>query len=122
MTKEIKINDEELNAVEKEAEVISSKAYVHEFNEPFTYEGKTYEKLTFDWYSLTGNDYLAIENEMTSQGKPVIAPELSGEFLTKMAARACTDRVGADLLSALPFGDFHKIRGRARSFLLRSGQ
>lgn len=113
--------------VKEETELETSEAetgigtYTHEFRTPFTYEGKTYERLTFDFEKLTGRDSLAIEAELSARGKVVMAPEFSGEFLSRMAARACTEKIGADVIAALPFADFNRIRNRARSFLLRSG-
>lgn len=115
------IDAEEFAVAENEAEN-SDYIYKHMFAKPFTYEGKTYNELVFDWGSLTGQDSLAIENEMQSLGKPLIAPEFSGEYLIRMAARACTKKIGSDILIAMPLGDYNKIRNRARSFLLRSGQ
>lgn len=117
----VNIDEKELAIAEQEADV-SESAYIHSLKKPFEYEGKTYERLIFDWETLTGNDSLAIENEIAALGKPLIAPEFSGEFLIRMAARACTVTIGADTLCSLPMGDYNKIRGKARSFLLKSGQ
>ena len=38
--------------------------YTHTFAKPFTYEGETHDKLSFDWTTLTGRDSLAIEAEI----------------------------------------------------------
>lgn len=116
-----KIDAKEFAVAENEAEK-SGYTYTHKFAKPFECEGKTYEELTFDWGSLTGEDSLAIENEMASLGKPLITPEFSGEFLIRMAARACTTKIGSDVLSKMPLCDYNKVRNNARSFLLRSGQ
>ena len=113
------INETELAAAEAEAEN-SPSVYVHEFSKPFKWEGKSYDKLTFDFESLTGQDSLDIENEMLALGKTLIAPEFSGEYLLRMAARACTDKLGVDVLKHLPLAHYNRIRNRARSFLLRS--
>ena len=79
MTKEITTQEEierlDSAALEKEAEATESadkarvrkenriktieelreetKSYTHEFNPPFTYNGNTVKKLTFNWYTLT---------------------------------------------------------------------
>ncbi len=100
---------------ESETSIVS---YVHVFTQPFTYEGKTYTELTFDWNSLTGSDSLAIEAEMQSLGKVLISPEFSGEYLIRIAAKACTEKIGSDVLCAMPLRDYNKIRSKARSFLL----
>lgn len=101
--------------------------YTHAFKKPFTYGGRTYEALTFHWEALTGADSLAIEGEMLLHGKTLVTPAFSGDYLTGMAARACTERgetggrvVGTDVIKALPLSDFSKICGRARTFLLRA--
>ena len=106
-----------------EAEVKQgSGSYPHTFSKPFSYEGKTYERLTFDFDKLTGNDCLAIENECSALGVAVVNPAFSGNFLVRMAARACTEKIGANVLTAMPIYDFNRIRSKARSFLLKSEQ
>lgn len=101
--------------------------YTHIFKKPYVYQGRTYETLTFHWETLTGADSLAIEGDMLRHGKTLVTPAFSGDYLTGMAARACTERnenggrvVGTDMIKALPLTDFSKICGRARSFLLRA--
>ena len=111
------IDEKELEFAKEEAKDAKG-VYVHEFETPFTYEGKTYDKLTFDWNKLTGADSLAIETELQDLEKVVIVPEFSGDYLIRMAARACTEKIGSDLILAMRLADYNKIRGRARSFLL----
>lgn len=112
-------------AAEKEAEASKNNigTYVHKFKKPFTClvgkDQRTFEELTFDFDKLTGRDSLAIENELQALGKPVIVAEMSGEYLIRMAARACSEKVSADDLMSMPLSDYNKIRSRARSFLLR---
>lgn len=113
------IDATEFAVAEKEAEQ-SAYTYTHKFHKPYEYEGKTYEELKFDWGKLTGKDGLAIENEMQQIGKAVIVPTFSGEYLVRLAARACTVPVGADAFENMPISDFNKIRSAARSFLLKS--
>lgn len=103
--------------------------YTHLFKTPFSYGGHTFDVLSFDWGSLTGNDSLAIENEMLARGKTLVIPAYTGEYLVGMAAHACTERgaddrriVGTDTIRALPLGDFHRICNKARNFLLRAGR
>lgn len=115
------IDNEEFAVAEKEAAATNLSAYVHKFATPFVYEDKTYEELTFDWSKLTGNDSLAIENELQMLGKPLIVPEFSGEYLIRVAARACTVAIGADALLSMSMVDYNKIRSRARSFLMKTG-
>ena len=118
---ETKVNAEEFAVAQKEA-TNSTEVYTHKFAKPFEHEDKKFDELTFEWGKLTGKDSLAIENEMSALGIPLIAPEFSGEYLIRVAARACTTEIGSDILEALPLADYNKIRNKARSFLLRSGQ
>lgn len=115
------IDANEFAVAEKEAKN-SGYSYTHKFRKPFEYQGQTYTELTFDWDKLTGNDGLAIENELQQIGKPVIVPTFSGEYLVRLAARACTERIGADGFGNMPIADYNKIRSAARSFLLKSEQ
>ena len=88
--------------------------YTLKLKRPFTYEGQTFDELNFDFEGLTGDDALAIEDELQAIGKPTISPTFSGQFLVRMAARACTNtiidasghprRIGDDALRALPEG------------------
>lgn len=119
MAVETKIDEKELEVANMEAEN-SPYLYVHKFAKPFSYEGKTYNTLTFDWAKLTGNDGMAIEDEMQAIGKPVVIPSLSGGYLIRMACRACTERIGYDVICAMGIQDYNKIRSAARSFLLKS--
>lgn len=126
------VNDIEYAAAEQAAKDApdSVSFYTHKFKKPVTFEGCTFDELTFDFGRLTGNDSLAIEDEMEAMNKPVIVPTFSGQYLTRVAARACTTiltsldgkqrRVGADVIMALPISDYSRIRGRARTFLLKS--
>lgn len=112
------VNENEITAAEKDA-VTSTGKYTHTFATPFEHEGKTYKEIVFDFEKLTGMDFLAIEAEMQAMGKPLIAPEFSGDFLVRMAARA--SGVASDVLTAVPLADFKKIHNQSRSFLLKQG-
>lgn len=67
------------------------RTYVHTFEQPFVWEGKSYDKLTFQWDVLTGADHLEIENELLAQGKTLVVPEYTGGYLLGIAARACAE-------------------------------
>lgn len=98
----------------------SADTYIHSFNKPFTFEGVTYNTLTFNWGKLTGHDAELIEMELQARGKIIISPEFSGTYLMCMAARACEEKLPSDGFAALPLADYNRIRSRARSFLLNS--
>jgi len=113
------IDEEEFDAAEKEANMAVD-LYVHKFSRPVEYNGRFISELSFDFDKLTGADDFAIEAELARLGKIVIAPQLSVEYLVRMAARACTEKIGADFFSLTPLKDFTAIKGKARSFLMRS--
>lgn len=119
-------DDAELKAAEAEAEDTKAEAataanpyvYVIKLKEPFSYEGETYDKLTLNCAKLTGKDSLAIENEMSMLGKGLIAPEFSGDYMSRMACRACEEKIPLNALMAMPMYEFNKVRSKMRSFLL----
>lgn len=113
------INADEFSVAEKAAEK-SEGSYTHKFSQPFMHQGTAYAELTFDWDSCTGDDSLAIENEMQQLGKPLIVPTFSGEYLIRFAARSCVEKIGSDALAQMRIRDYNKIRSEARSFLLKS--
>lgn len=93
--------------------------YTHKFRKPFEYAGTTYEEMTFDFERLTGRDMVSIETEMQSRNEYALAPEISRNFQSKMAAKAA--KIGSDVLDAMPLNDFNKITNAARDFLLSTG-
>lgn len=102
-------------------------SYTHTFKKPFKRKGNIYESLTFDWTVLTGRDHLEIENELTMKGRALVTPAFSGDFLTGMAARACTERdergkrvIDTQAIMEMSMGDFQTITRKARGFLLRA--
>ncbi len=101
--------------------------YTHIFHKPFSFEGKTFERMTFDWGSLTGKDSTAVNRELRGRNVFVVVDTYTIEYLTAMAARACTDRdemgrrvVSSQTLEALPVRDFRTICNKIRTFLLRA--
>ena len=119
------VDGRELDAAEQAARD-SAHSYTHVFDSPFEFEGESFGSLSFDWERLTGGDSLAIEREVLAvTGRPVVTPEFSGEYLIRMAVRACTTlrqdgkrKLGADAYRAMRMSDFNPIRNAARSFLL----
>ena len=118
------IDANEFSVADKEAEIAKNEAgdgaytYTHKFRKPFTYMHKTYDELRFDWDSLIGLDGLAVEAELQAIGTPVVAPEFSGAYQLRIAAKACTEKIGADAFELMSLNDTNKIRRAARSFLL----
>lgn len=113
------VDPDELSAAKDAAESVGS-SYTLVFRKPFEYNGKTFTELTFDWDGLTGRDALAIENEMQRLGKALVVPAFSGEYLIRMAAKACTEKIGADAFEGMAILEYNKVRNAARSFLLKT--
>lgn len=102
-------------------------SYTHTFKNPFPWNGKTYEKLTFDWTALDGGDHLEIESEIVMKGRTLVSPAFTGDFLAGMAARACTERdeegkrvIDGRAIKKMPMTDFQAITRKARGFLLHT--
>lgn len=110
--------------------------YTHHFSDPFTFhiitkdaiKDTTVEALTFNWGTLTGVDYLEIEDEVLMHGKTLVVPAFTGLFLCGMAVRACTLRnengtrtLDARAVKSMPIRDFQMVIQSARSFLQRAG-
>ena len=93
-------------------------SYTHKFRRPFSYMGKTFVELHFDWDSLDGQDSLDISNELQARGITVIVKTMSDPYLMCMAAKACTtEQIGSDAFALMKLKDFNKILGAARAFL-----
>jgi hypothetical protein len=110
--------NEKLITGEVEEEAAIGNLYVHIFKVPFEYMGKKYDALTFDWDSLTGQDGLSIQAELTALGKSAPIPALSAEYQIRVAAKACTEKIGSDAFGLISLRDFNKITNAARNFLL----
>lgn len=93
-----------------------SDLYTHTFSKPIKYDGETFEKLTFDFSTLTGGDSMDVENELQALGHAVLVRTLDGQYLSKMCARACTEKVGSDIFRVMLVKDYSKITNIARRF------
>ena len=111
----------EAEEMEKEVENAPVGAETITFRKPFTFEGKTYKELTFDWDKLTGRDSLDVERELSHMNVVLLVPSINGEYLVRIAAKACTTPIGYDLIESLPLWEYNQVRGAARNFLNRAG-
>lgn len=113
----------EQEAEEPEIEVISDNTrYVHVFKEPFQWQGKEYDQLTFDFSSLRGKDVLAITQELRLRGIVLAMKTFDVDYQYRYAARCCQEKPGADMLLALPVKDFDAICNAVQRFLASSGR
>lgn len=100
-----------------------NRSYTHEFDQPFTYNGNTVEKLTFNWDTLTGRDSIEIERELTAGSGGRGAQNFGREHMAFIATYACSARdkndtriVSIDFMNALPIVDFEEITTMGRLF------
>lgn len=114
----VPVDPKELAVAKAEAEAQNDDIYTHTFKKPFTYEGQTYETLTFDFSALTGEDAIAAQDEMDRVRKAALVPAANITYLSVIAARACIVPLAVNVLRATPLRDFNRITGRARAFLL----
>ena len=94
---------------------------VIELAKPFDWEGKTYSELHFDLEGLSGADIIAVDSEIRALGKLSGVREFDADFQCRLAARACSEKIGSDALQKLPAKAFNRILNQVRSFLLDTG-
>lgn len=95
-------------------------AMEYEFKTPVEYNGEKIAKLHIDFDKLTGDDALAIENELRAMNKIVILPSVDGEYIIRMLAKACKEPVGEDFFRGLGLADYNRLRKIGRDFLMQS--
>lgn len=105
-----------LNAASANAEEQPSTLYNHVLAKPIEYDGKIYTELSFDFDKLTGKDSLDVERELQAIGRPVVVRSLSGDYLVRMSARACTAKVGHDIFEMMSVKDYAKITNASKRF------
>ena len=123
----IKNAERSAGEAEKEAERVRATpdrgSYTHVFKKPFTYEGDTFDSLTFQFDAMTGGDSLEIVKELRIMGITVVSKPYMDEYVEAFAAKSCTWRDGNRRLSATAFRkmdyvDYAAILKRTRDFLL----
>ena len=82
----------------------------------YTWEGKEYKEIIFDFGKLTGQDMIDIEKEMNDAGEFALTAETSPNMCARIAARAAG--LSLDVITHLPLGHFNKARNAARNFIM----
>jgi len=103
--------------------------YTHVFLKPFQWQGDTFEKLTFNFASLTGADAAAAEADARRLGATLHLESRTypQEYLAAIAVRCCTaktsldGKLGLDAFRAMPIQDFQRIVFQVRNFFLHGG-
>ncbi len=93
-----------------------SDIFKYELIRPVTYDGKEYKELTFDFGSLTGGDSMDVEDELMSRGHAVLVRSADSMYLSRMCARACNEKVGADIFRLMFVKDCNRILAASRRF------
>lgn len=120
VNEENNVDEKELELAQQEAENSTDTFTIH-LKKPVLYNNTEYSELSFDFSKLTGRAGLDIEQELQAIGRPALIPAFSGEYLVRMAARACTTaKIGCDIFDNMKLSDYNKVRSAARSFLLQS--
>lgn len=108
------ITEEQMRA---EGAADGADVYVHILKKPFTWEGVTYEKLTFDFGGLTAGAMEEVDDELAAEGRYAIVPEYSAAYTLRLAAKAA--KVHISVLENLPLYEGNVIRKKARNFFMR---
>lgn len=82
----------------------------------YTFEGKEYAELTFDFDSLTGRDVINAEKEARALGDNSPLPEFSKTYQAVLAAKAA--KVPVDMIMSLNGKDFTRVTVLVQNFLL----
>ena len=98
-----------------DAKPLVTHAY-HKLSKPFEFCGQTYTELDMDFEGLTGRVMESIDDELGAMGITIAIPAISHRYQRMVAARAA--HVPSDMIEQLPLGDYNKITGAARRFLL----
>lgn len=113
------MQEEELEQAKAEAKNAEN-LFTLKLKKPLTYNGSDYEELSFDFDGLTGRDSLDVERELSLRGIQVAVPAFSGEYIIRIAAKACTSPVGSDAFERMSLKDYNRLRSKVRNFLMGS--
>lgn len=84
-------------------------------SKPLEYEGKRYEELPYNLKSLTGEDLLTAEAEMTAAGAVVPIADLSKAYTAAVFARAA--KIDYAMMRKLSAKDFTRATTIVMGFL-----
>ena len=82
----------------------------------YTWEGKEYKEIIFDFGKLKGTDLIAIEKEMNDAGEFALTAETSPNMCARIAARAAG--LPFDVIANMPLAYFNQVRSAARNFIM----
>lgn len=85
------------------------------FEEPYEFEGKTYEHIEFDLKSLKGSDISAVKKQFTDEGKFSAFPTLDSDFCAYILARV--SKLPIEFFTEMPAKDYCKLTQQVSNFL-----
>ena len=113
------MQEEELDKAKEEAKKAVD-LFTLKLKKPLSYEGTDYNEISCDFDGLTGRDSLDVERELSMRGLQVAVPAFSGEYIIRIAAKACTSPLGSDAFEAMSLKDYNRLRSKVRNFLMAS--
>lgn len=90
----------------------------YNLSRPVTYNGEEFTELDFDFEGLTGADCENIQAELRALGVVVLVESMTPEYLTRLAAKACRQKIGADFFTGAHAKDYIAIKKLVRDFLM----
>lgn len=118
----VNFNQKEYEKAQEQAKENTSSTRTLKLKKPFTWEGKEYTEIHFDFDKLTGEDSLNVEDELQAKGITLIVPTFNGHYLLGIASHACVEHLGADAFKRMRISDMNAIRSMTRNFMLNSEQ
>lgn len=114
MSKEEKNGAAEVVTLDEYGEVIEGE-YVVVFAKPYTFEGKTYEKVDLSGLdNLTASDMIAANRVLDRTGSFTFLPEMSLEYACIIAAKAA--KLPVEFFKGLHPKDAVKVKNRVTAF------
>ena len=86
------------------------------FANPYEFEGKTYEKLEFDLYSLKGSDISAVKKQYAGAGNFSPVPSADSDFCALILCRVLKQPI--EFMEQMGAKDYTKLTQMVSNFLL----
>lgn len=88
----------------------------HEFDKPFTFDGKEHTEITMDLDALTGRDISAAKKEWVAAGNFSPIPAADSDYCAIVAARA--SKLPLEFFYELPAREYSKLTQAVSNFLI----
>lgn len=105
--------NETIESTETSVEVVKVK-----LPKPYKCEDRTFTEFNFDFSKLTGRDINNIIRAGRLNAADMINFRFDPRVLVRVAAFACQENVGPDVLEGLPANSYLRVTEAARNFML----